>query len=148
MSGNGGTSRPAGVDSGARRFNIGVNALAFAGLIVVALLIINYLSTKAYGRFDLTEDKLYTLSASSKKLVSKLPRAVKVKMFVSEKLLPGKKLVSRVRKLRSSIAGCEIPVFRPARPVCLHSIRCLRQLRHSIIATTHHSLDNANRWLQ
>ncbi len=73
----------------ASKFAIKANALLFAVLVLVGLLLVNYISAHVYGRKDLTEDNLYTLSEASRKLVSNLPRTLTVKLFVSENLLPG-----------------------------------------------------------
>jgi len=72
-----------------RKLTIGINAIVFAVLVVVGLVLVNVVSARVYSRGDLTEDNLYTLSSSSKKLVKSLPRPLHVKIFVSEKLLPG-----------------------------------------------------------
>lgn len=73
----------------ASKFSIGVNSILFGLLVVVGLVLLNYVAAKVYKRADLTEDKLYTLSDASKTLVYNLKRPLHVKLFVSEKLLPG-----------------------------------------------------------
>ncbi len=77
------------VKAPASKFSIGLNAIVFGLLVVAGLVLLNVVASKVYKRADLTEDKLYTLSGASKKLVSNLPRPLHVKLFVSEKLLPG-----------------------------------------------------------
>ncbi len=72
-----------------RRMNLGINTVVFAALIVVGLVFANVISSRIYGRADLTEDGLYSLSDASEKLVKKLPRDLKVKLFVSKDLIPG-----------------------------------------------------------
>ena len=73
----------------ASKFSIGVNSILFGLLVVTGLVLLNYVASKVYKRADLTEDKLYTLSDASKTLVHNLKRPLHVKLFVSEKLLPG-----------------------------------------------------------
>ena len=72
-----------------RRLSFGLNTVIFAALVIVGLVLVNVVSSRIYERADLTEDGLYSLSDSSKKLVKKLPRDLKVKLFVSKELLPG-----------------------------------------------------------
>jgi len=44
--------------------------LQYAGLALVCILVSNWIGTKTYGRFDLTADKRFTLSAATKNLVA------------------------------------------------------------------------------
>ncbi len=68
---------------------LGINAITFTVLVVVTLVVLNIGSQYLYGRSDLTEDGLYTLSPVSKKLVKNLKGELKVRVFVSKKLVPG-----------------------------------------------------------
>ena len=72
-----------------RRLSFGLNTVIFAALVIVGLVLVNVVSSRVYERADLPDDGLYSLSDSSKKLVKKLPRDLKVKLFVSKELLPG-----------------------------------------------------------
>ncbi len=57
-----------------------------AFLIAVALL--NFLSSKVFTRFDFTKEKRYTLSAISKHLIDSLPQGVKVTVYLQGTDLP------------------------------------------------------------
>jgi ABC-2 type transport system permease protein len=63
--------------------------------VVGAVVVINLIGTRVFGRVDLTEQKIYTLSQSSKDLVKNLPDFMNVKAFISEDLPPELKTVSR-----------------------------------------------------
>jgi ABC-type uncharacterized transport system involved in gliding motility auxiliary subunit len=64
------------------------NALLFAAFVAGAVVVVNLLGTRAFGRLDLTENKTYTLSPSSKALVKNLPDYMTVKAFISQGLPP------------------------------------------------------------
>ena len=71
------------------------NTVLYALFVVGAMVALNLLSTRVFGRLDLTENKVYTLSQPSKDLVKKLPDYMTVKAFMSEDLPPELKTVSR-----------------------------------------------------
>jgi ABC-type uncharacterized transport system involved in gliding motility auxiliary subunit len=71
------------------------NALLYSLFVVGAVVAVNLLSTRVFGRIDLTEHKVYTLSQPSKDLVKKLPDYMTVKAFMSNDLPPELKTVSR-----------------------------------------------------
>jgi ABC-type uncharacterized transport system involved in gliding motility auxiliary subunit len=71
------------------------NAVATTLFIVGAIVVVNLLATRVFGRIDLTENKVYTLSQSSKDLVKNLDDFLTVKAFISEDLPPELKIVSR-----------------------------------------------------
>jgi ABC-type uncharacterized transport system involved in gliding motility auxiliary subunit len=71
------------------------NALLYAGFVFGAIVVVNLLSTRVFGRIDLTENKMYTLSQPSKDLVKKLPDYLSLKAFISSDLPPELKTVSR-----------------------------------------------------
>src|SRR3954454_7476266 len=64
------------------------NAILFAVFVAGAIVALNLLGTRAFGRIDLTENKMYTLSPSSKAMVKNLPDYMTVKAFISEGLPP------------------------------------------------------------
>src|SRR4051812_39767407 len=64
------------------------NAILFALFVAGAVVAVNLLGTRAFGRIDLTENKNYTLSPSSKALVKNLPDYMTVKLFISQGLPP------------------------------------------------------------
>jgi ABC-2 type transport system permease protein len=71
------------------------NALLYSAFIVGAIVVVNLLGTRVFGRLDLTENEIYTLSDSSKDLVRKLPDYMTVKAFISKDLPPELKSVSQ-----------------------------------------------------
>jgi len=71
------------------------NALLYGVFIVGAVVVVNLLSTRVFGRIDLTENKMYTLSQPSKDLVKKLPDYFTVKAFMSKDLPPELTAISR-----------------------------------------------------
>ncbi|WP_298264114.1 gliding motility-associated ABC transporter substrate-binding protein GldG [uncultured Lutibacter sp.] len=50
--------------------------------LVVGLLLINFLSSKVYQRFDLTEDGRYTISETSKKIIENIHEVVSIKVYL------------------------------------------------------------------
>jgi ABC-type uncharacterized transport system involved in gliding motility auxiliary subunit len=71
------------------------NSLLYAAFVFGAIVVVNLLSTRVFGRIDLTENKIYTLSQPSKDLVKRLPDYLTVKAFMSADLPPELKTVSR-----------------------------------------------------
>ena len=64
-------------------------------LIVGILIIFNLLSVQYYFRIDLTEDKQYTLSESTKNIMESLDEPITVKAYFSENLPPN---IARTKK--------------------------------------------------
>jgi gliding-associated putative ABC transporter substrate-binding component GldG len=62
------------------------NAILYVIFAIGALVAVNLISTRVFGRLDLTENKTYTLSKESKELVKKLPDYLTVKAFISPDL--------------------------------------------------------------
>jgi ABC-type uncharacterized transport system involved in gliding motility auxiliary subunit len=71
------------------------NALLYTLFVVGGIVVVNLLSTRLFGRIDLTESRIYTLSQPSKDLVKKLPDYMTVKAFMSTDLPPELKATSR-----------------------------------------------------
>ena len=71
------------------------SALLYALFVVGAIVLINLISTRFFGRIDLTETKVYTLSQASRDLVKKLPDFLTVKALISSDLPPEMKTLSR-----------------------------------------------------
>jgi ABC-2 type transport system permease protein len=76
---------------------------AFVGAIVLSLgigLVINWLlAGQRLGRFDLTQDRVYTLSAASVKILRGLPTPVRVKLYIT----PSEKMPTEMRNLERDI---------------------------------------------
>ncbi len=72
--------------STARRVKYSSNITAFTGVILVILLLVNYLASNHFVRADLTENKLYTISPSTKKILNEMNDLVNVKVYFSKNL--------------------------------------------------------------
>lgn len=77
------------------------NAAMFAVFVIGAIVVINVLSTRVFGRLDLTASKNYTLSKASKDLVKQLPDYLTVKAFISNDLPP--QLLASARYVRDLV---------------------------------------------
>lgn len=53
-------------------------------LTLLAVLLVNYVSSKLYVRVDCTEEKLYTLSENSKRILAKLKNPVTIRFYFSK----------------------------------------------------------------
>ena len=84
-------------------FTRGSNAIIFGALTVGAVCLINLISSRQFTRFDLTEDKIYSLSEASKKLVHNLPDRLTVKAFISGDLPEHEQLKAIERYLRDTL---------------------------------------------
>jgi len=71
------------------------NAILYAVFVAGVIVLINLISTRLFGRVDLTENKVYTLSQPSRDLVKNLPDFLTVKAFISSDLPPEIKTLSR-----------------------------------------------------
>lgn len=64
-----------------RSAKLGVNAAVYAVAVLAILVIVNYLAARNHKRFDLTENKQYSLAEASVNLVKGLEKPVKVTGF-------------------------------------------------------------------
>ncbi len=64
------------------------NATSFVLLVIGAVVAVNLIGTRVFGRLDLTENKVYTLSNASKEIVRALPDYLTVKAYISKDLPP------------------------------------------------------------
>jgi gliding-associated putative ABC transporter substrate-binding component GldG len=71
------------------------NATAYVLLTIGAVIAINLIATRVFGRIDLTENKVYTLSPASRDVVKNLPDYLTVKAYISKDLPPELTTVSR-----------------------------------------------------
>ncbi|MDZ4693742.1 MAG: GldG family protein [Deltaproteobacteria bacterium] len=78
------------------------NAILYTLFIVGGIVAVNLISTRLFGRIDLTDAKVYTISNESRALVKALPDYMNVKVFISEDLPPELKTVGRY--LRDTIS--------------------------------------------
>lgn len=74
--------------------------------VVGAVVAVNLIGTRVFGRLDMTESKMYTISDSSRELVKGLPDYLNVKVFLSDDLPPELKSMGRyVRDLIDEYAN-------------------------------------------
>ena len=71
------------------------SAILYALFVVGAIVLVNLIGTRFFGRVDLTESKIYTLSQPSRDLVKNLPDFLTVKALISSDLPPEIKTLSR-----------------------------------------------------
>ena len=71
------------------------NAAFYLVVVVGIVVAINLIGTRVFGRLDLTDAKVYTLSPSSKDIVRNLPDYLSIKLYVSDGLPPEMKSTSR-----------------------------------------------------
>ena len=64
------------------------NSLVMAAAVIGSLILLNLISIRVFGRADLTEDHIFTLSKASKDTVKNLPDRMNAKLFVSGDLPP------------------------------------------------------------
>jgi gliding motility-associatede transport system auxiliary component len=64
------------------------NATSYVVLIIGAIVAINLIGTRLFGRLDLTQNHVYTLSSASKDVVRNLPDYLTVKAYISKDLPP------------------------------------------------------------
>jgi gliding-associated putative ABC transporter substrate-binding component GldG len=74
--------------AGPRKLASASNATAYVLLTIGAVVLINLIGTRLFGRLDLTENHVYTLAPGSKALVANLPDYLTVKAYISKKDLP------------------------------------------------------------
>ena len=73
---------------GRRKVLTASNASAYVLLAVGAVVLVNLIGTRVFGRLDLTENHVYTLAPASKAIVANLPDYLTVKAYISKKELP------------------------------------------------------------
>ena len=69
-----------------KQIRYGTNTVAFIAIILGILVLINFLSTRRFLRADLTEDKRYTVSKSTKNLIKGLDDIVTITAYFSTEL--------------------------------------------------------------
>ena len=66
-----------------KRIRYGSNTVVVIALIIGILVLVNYLSTRRFLRFDLTEDKRYTVSKATKNVIKELDDIVTITAYFS-----------------------------------------------------------------
>ncbi len=69
-----------------RRFIAGANSVAVVVISIVVAILVNVIVSDMPMPFDLTQNKIYTLSQASRDVVKNLPENVEVKVFISPDL--------------------------------------------------------------
>ena len=62
------------------------STLIFSAIVLIAIIFINLIGRNVFKRFDLTENKMYSLSSSSKSVVSKIDDIFIIKVYFSNDL--------------------------------------------------------------
>jgi len=78
-----------------RKRSVASNAAFFLIAVVGIIVALNLIATRVFGRLDLTEAKVYTLSPASKDVVRELKDYLHVKAYISDTLPPELKTLSR-----------------------------------------------------
>jgi gliding-associated putative ABC transporter substrate-binding component GldG len=71
------------------------NATVYAVFTIGAIVLVNLIATRVFGRLDLTQNGIYTLSQASKDLVRGLPDPLTIKAYISKELPPEMVATSR-----------------------------------------------------
>jgi gliding-associated putative ABC transporter substrate-binding component GldG len=71
------------------------NATVYAVFTIGALVLLNLIGTRVFGRLDLTQNGMYTLSPASKEIAKSLPDPLTIKAYISKDLPPELVNVSR-----------------------------------------------------
>ncbi len=82
-----------------KQIRYGTNTVAFIAIILGILVLINFLSTRRFLRADLTEDKRYTVSKSTKNLIKGLDDIVTITAYFSTELAEVAKIQRDVRDI-------------------------------------------------
>ena len=69
-----------------KKLQRGSNAIIYTALALGSLVLLNVVSSRKFGRVDLTQDRIFTISEASKKLVASLPDRLTIKAFISSDL--------------------------------------------------------------
>ncbi|HEY4186676.1 MAG TPA: GldG family protein [Polyangia bacterium] len=78
-----------------KKRSVAANAAFFLVLVIGIVAAVNLISTRVFGRLDLTEAKVYTLSPASKDVVRDLKDYVNIKAYISDSLPSELKSMSR-----------------------------------------------------
>lgn len=73
---------------GAKKIKYGSNLLLIILIIIGILAVINFLSLQHFKRIDLTEGKIYSVSESTKRALTRLTDIVNIKVYFSKELPP------------------------------------------------------------
>lgn len=73
----------------------GLNSLIVIISFCLILAVINFFSYRHFKRLDITAEKAYTITNSTKKILSRLKDDIRLKVYISEKLPPNLMLVKR-----------------------------------------------------
>ncbi|MFH1132662.1 MAG: GldG family protein [Pseudomonadota bacterium] len=81
----------------------GSNAIIYSVFVIGILVVINLVASRYFTRLDLTEEKIYTISECSKKMVADLPDRMTAKAFISSNLPPHPPIPSIARYLKDML---------------------------------------------
>jgi gliding-associated putative ABC transporter substrate-binding component GldG len=77
-----------GTEMNRRKRSSASNATVYVVLIIGAVVLVNLIGTRVFGRLDLTQNHVYTLSNASRDIVRSLPDYLTVKAYISDDLPP------------------------------------------------------------
>jgi gliding-associated putative ABC transporter substrate-binding component GldG len=78
-----------------KKLQHGGNAVLFTLLTLAILVLANFVASRKFGRLDLTEAQVFTISDASRKLVASLPDQLKATAFISADLPPQVRAIAR-----------------------------------------------------
>ncbi len=81
-----------------RKRSYASNATVYTVFTIGAIVLVNLIATRVFGRLDLTQAGIYTLSPASKELAKSLPEPLTIKAYISKDLPP--ELASTARYVR------------------------------------------------
>jgi len=73
---------------GTKKIKYGSNLFIIILIIIGILAVINFLSLRHFKRLDLTEGKIYSVSESTKRALTRLTDLVNIKVYFSKELPP------------------------------------------------------------
>jgi len=82
-------------DMDKRKRTYASNVTVYAVFTIGALVLLNLIGTRVFGRFDMTQNGIYTLSQASKDVVKALPDPLTIKAYITKDLPPELTSVSR-----------------------------------------------------
>ncbi|NOT53447.1 MAG: GldG family protein [Deltaproteobacteria bacterium] len=90
---------------GERSTKQGAQALLYSVLFFLALVMVNYLSTRNHHRFDLTEEGVFSLSPQTRNLLQKLDKPLEINAFVEVGSDPAlRELLNGYREVSSHVS--------------------------------------------
>lgn len=77
-----------GSSKATRRLKYSTNYIALACIVLGILAVVNFFFVRHFARIDLTQDRRYTLTPSTKEVLGNLDDIVTIKFYFSKKFRP------------------------------------------------------------